>query len=116
MFKLKNLLFVLPILMMAMFSLSSCSDDDDDKDQNPGSALVGTWVYSDDDIDEIYTFNADGTGVYSYEDEYDDDTIRFTWTATQNTVTVNESGDIYSCTYSINGNTLILDGDIYYRR
>lgn len=103
--------------MMTMFTLSSCSDDDDDKNQNnPASALVGTWVYTDDDEDEIYTFNADGTGTCFYEDEYNKYTEHFTYTATQNTITFKESGETWTWPYSINGNVLNLDGDIYFRR
>lgn len=124
MFKLKKLFFVLPILMVAMFAFASCSDDDDDDKGNAnsnGSALVGSWVYYDedaDDIDEVYTFNSNGTGVYFYENRWGKETESFKWTADDKIVTITYDGDDEPerCSYSISGNILILDGDTYRRK
>lgn len=57
-------------------SFVSCGDDDDDDNngQSASSSIVGTWnlTYNDgkNDISKTYTFKADGTFTYIYDDEW----------------------------------------------
>lgn len=105
---------MLPIFMMATFAFSSCSNDDDDKGGD--ASLIGTWIYEDDDYEEMYTFNANGTGRYFYSDEYIDEDYSFSWKADDKTVTITAYGDTDTMPYKVVGNKLYLDGDEYYRR
>lgn len=104
---------VLFALLFAMVMVIPACSDDDDKD---GNKLVGTWVLMDSEYSESITFNANGTGVWYYD--YDSD--RFTWTATENTVTlVYEYGSepaTFQYSISSDGKQLYFDGDVYFRR
>ena len=67
--------------------------------------LVGTWIYDDYDMEEIWTFNSNGTFVYSYYwygelEMYENGT----YSATGSQLTID--GD--TVTYSINGNMLTM--------
>lgn len=126
----KFLFSVMPFLMMAMcvFTFSACSDDDDDSGSN-GSAIVGTWVERFDYSSYVgvttFNFNADGTGVKSYRQEYSDnpgltqDPVSFYYTYNGETGAITlkfeNDGTLYSGTASITGKTLVLKyGGTYY--
>lgn len=78
----KKIKFLLMLLLGVVMSVSfvSCGDDDDDDNngQSASSSIVGTWnltyTYNDDkaktDISKTYTFKADGTFTYIYDDEW----------------------------------------------
>lgn len=52
-------IFFIMVIMLLPFAFSSCSSDD--SPSGAGSKIVGAWTFTDDDIDYIYRFNADGT-------------------------------------------------------
>lgn len=74
----KKFKFLLMLLLGVVMSVSfvSCGDDDDDDNngQSASSSIVGTWnlTYNDgkNDISKTYTFKADGTFTYIYDDEW----------------------------------------------
>ncbi|MGM9846811.1 MAG: DUF5640 domain-containing protein [Muribaculaceae bacterium] len=63
----KKLKFLAMLLMAMTLSLgfTSCSDDDDDD----ASDIIGTWKHSEYDWEETYTFNENGTFLWT-EDDY----------------------------------------------
>lgn len=74
----KNYLYLLAIIMVAMFSFTSCSSDDDKQDDYE-KLIVGKWKIeaSSEGIDEdeanwIFSINGDGTYSNGDGDEYDD--------------------------------------------
>lgn len=61
----KNLLNIIGILLLSMvaFSFTACSEDDEDNAAK-SSKLVGEWIcIVDGEIDMIYNFKEDGTGI-----------------------------------------------------
>ena len=116
----KTLKTIIACLIMAL----SCAtfvgcDKEKDSDSNGGSnSIVGTWRYSDGDCEDIYVFKSNGTyenrftprvyektyvyyGTYQYQPPY---------------LTFHEDGDSWVVSVSINGNTMTMDGDVYYRQ
>lgn len=67
-------LFAAFMLVVVCVSLSACSKDDDEKVNNP---LVGTWVSE--EGNDIITFNADASGVYTHIDGKDEYIDKFTY-------------------------------------
>lgn len=107
--KIVILIFVFAITLM------SCSKDEN-QDQSP---LIGSWKFTvtHTNIDYvevitiILTFNENHTGVEDYTYKHNDnpaetDTYNFTWTESNNLLTLNIDGDTISAIYSISGNKL----------
>ena len=75
--KFKFLLMLLLGVVMS-FAFVSCGDDDDDDNngQSASSPIIGSWVYTYKDdkanypFTKTYTFKADGTFTYIYDDEW----------------------------------------------
>ena len=90
-----------------------------------GGNIVGSWYdyYTEDGyyIYDIYTFSSNGmltcTLLYSkdkstwYKDDYDS----FYYKTSGNTITVTKGSETFKSPYSVNGNTLVLDGDTFYK-
>lgn len=130
--KIKRLFSMFFMLFMAgcMVCLTSCKkDDDEDGDSNHDSRLIGTWEWKEARSNwietETFTFNADGSGkyTYSYENGYSSgkDEATFTWQTKDNktiygTVTFKDESETYtekySFEYSISGNKLTVIGSI----
>lgn len=126
----KVLLGFMTILMMVVVcvSVSACGSDGGSSDGgsgdgsggSPANALVGTWSrnYSTADVPnakEVYTFNNNGSGTY--KNAYQTGT--FTYGIAQGYISVkirySDSSSIIDdvWSYSINGNTLTLNGNQY---
>lgn len=126
----KVLLGFMTILMMVVVcvSISACGSDGGSSDGgsgdgsggSPANALVGTWSrnYSTADVPnakEVYTFNNNGSGTY--KNAYQ--TATFTYGIAQGYISVkirySDSSSIIDdvWSYSINGNTLTLNGNQY---
>ena len=110
----KNTLMMLMMIVCSV-SMVSCGDDDDDNPDEPqgnAGAIVGTWIqvankgyekhngvtvdswdfsYPQNTTDDIWKFNADGSGHYGY---FNTDTNKLTW-------------DI-DFSYRLNGTTLVI--------
>lgn len=118
-----KLMSMLLVVLMAGFGTVACGDDDDDDEDTTG--LVGTWTYSKDYGNEVYTqtvtLNADGSGLsvetVTYKGRTETEQVPFKWSATGNVLTVIiEDYDSYSYSgyktktrtfnYTIAGNTL----------
>ncbi len=100
----KKLLLALA-LMLPMVVFTACEKEED--------KLIGTWVPSSGDFVDFVAyvqFNEDHTGCFGYtftlEDGVDYDS--FTWSATENHLTIDWGGDVEEYTYSIDGNNLTL--------
>lgn len=129
---LQRITLVLSLLFIG-FGLTACSDDDED-----GGSFIGTWrsewrgkIDYKHDYNEynyqIYTFNADGTGLYqegrhSGEDSTEKiySTITITWTYSDGEITINklyDNGHVFSDTVPIrvSGNAMELDDLDYVR-
>ena len=71
-------LFMLLLGVVMSFAFVSCGDDDDDDNngQSASSPIIGSWVYTYKDdkanypFTKTYTFKADGTFTYIYDDEW----------------------------------------------
>ncbi len=107
-------------LMMFIAAASVCGfvscDDDDDKGSS--SPIVGTWEYREPGWVDIYTFSADGSYTYSYQEEgYDSGSEHGTYTYEGTTLTLKSSyGEVVECQATISGDKLTLDGDVYIRK
>jgi hypothetical protein len=126
----KVLLGFMTILVMVVVcvSVSACGSDGGSSDGgsgdgsggSPANALVGTWSrdYSTADVPnakEVYTFNNNGTG--SYKNAYQTGT--FTYVAANGYIVAKIKYSDFSTIfedewpYTINGNTLTLNGNQY---
>jgi hypothetical protein len=117
-------LFLIPLCMGLCMSMAACGSDDEKDDLGGGGggskthALVGTWsmnyVLDGKTYKMTVKFNSNGTGNLKNAVQ----NTNFTWTATGTTSGIIEMGGgslggYWS--YSINGNTLILEGQAYTR-
>ncbi|MDR0862603.1 MAG: lipocalin family protein [Oscillospiraceae bacterium] len=88
---------ILLLTLTLLLALASCAAK---------SPLVGVWQEV--DIDNIYTFNANGTG----EEYYDGSTWALTWTLNGGTLTMDfGTAGVEAYKIEIKGNTLIVHGD-----
>lgn len=91
------------------------SDDKEDDDMS----FVGSWKYSDKDVNSTMTVNADGT--YVFVDVFKEDGWTYVekgrYTVNGNKITIyKEDGDVETYTYRLSGNTITLTyGDGSYR-
>ena len=98
-------------------ALVSCSKDKD-LDTNP---LVGTWLSTETFggvvyLDEI-TFNSDHTGtITNKENGIQVDLYSFTWSTSNNIITLSADGETNSAVYAISGNKLTIDDVVYTRK
>ena len=127
----KRLFGFMTILMMVVVCVcfTACGSDGGSSDNNsgdgggggsPANALVGTWSrnYSTADVPnakEVYTFNNNGSGTY--KNAYQ--TATFSYGVANGYISVkirySDSSDIIDdvWSYTINGNTLTLNGNQY---
>jgi hypothetical protein len=127
----KRLFGFMTILMMVVVCVcfTACGSDGGSSDNNsgdgggggsPANALVGTWSrnYSTADVPnakEVYTFNNNGSGTY--KNAYQ--TATFAYGVANGYISVkirySDSSDIIDdvWSYTINGNTLTLNGNQY---
>ena len=108
-------------MMVALVSMSfvSCSDDDDDNGSS-NSSIVGTWIYEEGYYYNLVTFYEDGTGVWIEEDEeeydsYEEEEFSYIYSPSSNKLTMYFKGEKETSTVYVNGDTMIMDGDIYQR-
>ena len=109
------------ILIILTMALVSCSKDEDNNTNPLVNPLVGTWVISYTEFDVVYldeiTFNSNNTGlVINKEDGVQVDNFSFTWSTNNNILTVSFDGETLTTVYSISGNQLTMDGEVYTRR
>ncbi len=85
-----------------------------DKDDEVQPGYVGSWKYSDKDVNSTVTVNADGT--YVFVDVFKEDGWTYVekgrYTVDGNKITIcNEDGDVETYTYRLSGNTITLTYD-----
>lgn len=102
-------------MFVVVMAFISCNKDDDN------DPLVGTWAVSYTEYGTLYsdeiTFNSDNSGNVSYYEDGDfSESFPFTWSANNNILTVSLLGETDSLPYSISGNKLTLDGEVYTRK
>ena len=106
------------LLFVFAMALTSCSKDDD---QDP---LIGSWelteIYGDDVETQLITFKSNQTGVviftYKYGTEPEEtDSSSFSWTTSNNLLTITIEEETVSLAYAISGNKLTLSesGEAY---
>lgn len=133
---------MLLVAILMSVSMTACGDDDDDEPADPANhdpALIGTWEYK--YVDNVYdyseleriTFKANGNWeIYQEYIDYEDDEKEVgklvgTWTTRNNYVTMictgvkgdvdkDEIGDKSTAHYNVQGNTLYLDGEKYFKK
>ncbi len=113
-------LFVCLLLALSSAAFVGC---DKDKDNDGSNSIVGTWRWSDEYSYDIITFTSNGTytsryGYYGVEDDIYTDYGRYEYKAPYLRVFFNEDGYEESVTVyvTIKGDTMVFDGDIYYRQ
>jgi hypothetical protein len=112
------------LLFVFAIALTSCNKDDDNQDP-----LVGTWEMKEIDVNDVYTelltFKSDQTGViittYKYSTDPEEiDSYIFSWTTSNNLLTIRMEGETFSFAYAISGNKLTLsesgDSIVYTRK
>lgn len=111
------------LLFVFAMAFTSCNKDDDNQDP-----LIGSWEMTEIDSNYVYkelvTFKSDQTGgviiTYKYDTEPEEiDSSTFSWTTSNNLLTISTEGETFSFAYAISGNklTLSMDGDsIVYTR
>ncbi|NOR74154.1 MAG: hypothetical protein GQ525_03240 [Draconibacterium sp.] len=115
----KNLKFVFLMFMaISLASLISCNKEEVEEI----NTLIGTWSYTiefGELIEMTITFNEDYTGIvqieYTDEDDYTEvETDNFTYSVSENELTLVIDGETEVTTFSISGNTLTIyaDGEI----
>ena len=115
----KKFFILLSVILCTVFV--GCSKDSDNSSSS-NSAIVGTWRSGENMYGDftIYTFNADGTyseRSVSYNNDYD-----VTWYGTYLfeppylTLYDEASSYPYTTRVTMNGNTMMMDGDVYYRQ
>ena len=110
----KNVKYLLIMVLAVMMSVS-CSKDDDN-DVNP---IVGTWglteTFDGEVIDIEIAFKANLTGTIMSSITFDgttyDESDNFTWSTSGNKLTIVMDGETDVTTYSISGNKLTIDAD-----
>lgn len=96
-------------------ALVSCNKDEDT------DPLVGTWELTYTYFGTIYqdevTFNSNHSGkVINKEDNLIVDEFSFNWSAVNNILSVSYDGETLTTIYSISGNKLTMDGEVYTRK
>ena len=92
---------------IASAGFTACSDDDDEA----AASIVGSWIRQDTYRIDIITFTAEGTWIEQYQDleepEYSDTSGTYSY-----------DGSVLILVYSdgVSGDTLVLDGEVYYTR
>lgn len=116
----KNIKYLL-VMIVAVMAFVSCDNDDDD-DVMGDPALVGQWVYTEVDLPDFFSvtlnFESDLRGItesLSIIDNVEFTQIdSFTYSTNGNQLTVVIDGETEVSTYSISGNLLTIDdtGDV----
>lgn len=101
-----ELLFKTMMIALLAIGFTACSDDDDDSPKSNG--IEGTWNAStDDDEMIIYSFGTDKKGKYINSETGEN--TEFTWTSTENTITITDSnGRVETKYYRIKNGKLCL--------
>ncbi len=110
------------ILAISCVAFVGCNKDKDSDSKGSSNSIVGTWRSGENMYGDftIYTFNADGTyseRSVSYNNNYDE-----TWYGTYLfeppylTLYDEASSYPYTIRVTMNGNTMMMDGDVYYRQ
>ncbi len=87
---------------------SSSNGSSSQTSNDPKSAIVGKWMYYDEDfgtLDFTYTFNADGTGNYTAAGN-------FTYKIDGNKITINYDNAPFETEFEIKGDTLNIKDSI----
>lgn len=111
------------LLMMVAMSVCmvGCGDDDDPVEQiEEETGIMGTWTYIDKDGSMTYRFNKNGTGsrtfVYVENQNTTTKTENFKYTYSEDkgvgTIKANIDSIIYTWTYTLTGDVLMLRDDI----
>ena len=93
------------LLIVCMLACLLCACGGGETKENEPVSIVGTWEYS--SMDCSYTFNADGTGSYSF---YGSE-MKFTYTDDGSKVVLQYEGmtDTNEFAYTIEGKTLHIE-------
>ncbi len=119
----KNLFWMLAAAVAVLFSFPACSDDD-----GGSTSIVGTWTYvsetpktvtatpdetvtiieaaiagNSEGWTESYTFNSDGTGVYT-DNLGDTEPFTYIYSVTAGTLTTTRGGETITQSVAVNGN------------
>ena len=117
-------LFVALALLMVAPTFTSCKDDEKDEPGAPqSSALVGTWVYTEEDFSSEFVFSSNGTFVITekeyYNGKWETDSEYGTYTFDGTTLTLRYSdGYVDSLRITtLKGNYFVSEyGDTFYKR
>jgi len=111
-----KLFLLLFVAAVAACNFTACKDDKDDENSK-AALLVGTWISSEGAETLTITFSADGRFVetYSFQGTAESYSGFYTYDGVILTQRYDD-GDVYTCTAEIRGNTLVMDGDIYYTK
>ena len=101
---------------IASAGFTACSDDDDEA----AASIVGSWIRQDTYGIDIITFTAEGTWIEQYQDleepEYSDtDSGTYSYDGSV-LILVYDDGDSDAIPVVVSGDTLVLDGEVYYTR
>jgi hypothetical protein len=110
----KNIKYLL-VMIVAVMAFVSCDNDDDDIMGDP--ALVGQWVYTEADLPDFFSvtlnFDSDLRGInesLSFIDNVESRQIdSFTYSTNGNQLTIVIDGETEVSTYFISGNSLTID-------
>jgi hypothetical protein len=111
----KNIKYLL-VMIVAVMAFVSCDNDDDD-DIMGDPALVGQWVYTEVDLPDFFSvtlnFDSDLRGInesLSFIDNVESRQIdSFTYSTNGNQLTIVIDGETEVSTYFISGNSLTID-------
>ncbi len=101
---------------IASAGFTACSDDDDEA----AASIVGSWIRQDTYGIDIIPFTAEGTWIEQYQDleepEYSDtDSGTYSYDGSV-LILVYSDGDSDAIPVVVSGDTLVLDGEVYYTR
>lgn len=94
---------------IASAGFTACSDDDDEA----AASIVGSWIRQDTYGIDIITFTAEGTWIEQYQDLTDSGTYSYDGSVL---ILVYSDGDSDAIPVVVSGDTLVLDGEVYYTR
>ena len=111
----KTLAILLAAIMLLVFA--ACGSKQGEKQGE--KTLIGEWHLSVDGVavsDKTYTFNEDGTGLYTSMEEARSEKHSFTYTDKDGILTLTfENGRINAFRYTLEVDKLIIDGDTFVR-
>ena len=95
-------------------SNTTITDNSTRSTDNTANNLVGSWKHekeNENDTDNFYTYNADGTGNFKVITSWQELNFNFTYKATNDTITQTMDGETWEIKYVINGDEMTTEND-----